>query len=333
MKTLYNYINESILADVETTINNGDIYTTVEEWLTSHYNIKGTYNINITKDDCVIDVNGDIRMQVPMRGRPDHTALTNGMFRFGTVNGHFDANYQDLKNLEGSPRVVTGKFTIDNNNCEFTCEGGPDKVYSIKLGSNCISLEGMPQEVESFVMCVNSKLKTLKGCGKATSYDFSESPMLESLEGMPVCECVINLNGCKGLKSLKGLENVRPERLMLGSCKGLKTLEGIPAKFADNYNGNSMPVLDLRDTNLKSLKGIPSNADWSNVEVDICGCDALIDISMLPKCSKLSAQYLPKLSKECYDNINNYALQVFTGDKFPMDKAKKSRFRGSVYFR
>lgn len=330
MKTLYDYINESILDDVETAINNGDIHTTVEEWLTSHYNIKGTYNINVSKNDCVVDVNGDIRMRIVRDG---HSALTNGMFQFDTVNGDFYANYQSLKNLEGSPRVVTGKFTVDNNNCEFTCEGGPDKVYSITLGNNCTSLEGMPQEVESFIMCTNSNLTTLKGCGKAKHYDFSESPVLESLEGIPAVECTITLNGCKKLKSLKGLENVRPERLMLGSCKGLKTLEGIPAKFADNYNGNSMPVLDLKDTNLKTLKGIPSNADWHNIIVDVCGCDSLEDISMLPKCAELHAYYLPKLSKDCYDNIKTYADKVETDDTFPMSKAKKSRFRGSVYFR
>ena len=91
--------------------------------------------------------------------------------------------------------------------------------------------------------------------------------------------------------------------------------------------------MDLRDTNLKSLKGIPANADWSNVEVDICGCDTLEDISMLPKCAKLTAFYLPKLSKECYDNIKTYAQKVECADEFPMRKAKKSRFMGTVYLR
>ena len=330
MKSLYTFITEGVLSDIDDTLSNGTTYVDVENWLNEHYNINGTYDINVLKNDCIVNVDGDVRMKITRGG---YDSLTNGMFRFGTVNGNFDANYQNLKDLKGSPRIVTGKFNIKDNNKLFTCEGGPDKVFSIVLGHTCISLEGMPQEVESFIMCTNSNLKTLKGCGKANHYDFSESPVLESLEGIPAGECVINLNGCKSLKTLKGLENVRPEKLMLTSCKGLKTLDGIPAKFANKYNDNSMPVLDLRDTNLKSLKGIPANADWSNVEVDICGCDTLIDISMLPKCGKLFAKYLPKLSKECYDNINNYALQVFTGDKFPMDKAKKSRFKGSVYFR
>ena len=330
MKTLYNYISESLLNNVEDSMQAGDTYTAVKEWLEENYNVRRcTYDIVITKNDCVVNVDGDIRMQVPMRGRTDHTALTNGMFRFGTVNGNFEANYQDFKNLEGSPRVVTGKFSIDGNNCEFTCEGGPDKVYSIKLGSNCISLEGMPQEVETFIICTNSKLTSLKGCGKATTYDFSESQMLESLEGIPACKCSITLNGCKKLKNLKGLENVTLTSLYLESCKGLKSLEGMPTKFT---NITEFALIDLRDTNLKSLKGIPSNADFSNVHVTISGCDALEDISMLPKCAKLEAFYLPKLSKECYDNINNYANEVST-DEFPMKKAKKSRLNGIVYFR
>lgn len=330
MKSLYTFITEGVLSDIDDTLSNGTTYVDVENWLNEHYNIKGTYDINVSKNTCVVNVNGDVRMKIIRGG---HETLTNGMFVFGTVTGDFDANYQNFKNLKGSPRIVNKKFSIDHNNEYFTCEGGPDKVFSIKLANTCTSLEGMPQEVESFVTCTNSNLKSLKGCGKAKHYDFSESLFLESLEGIPACECIINLNGCKKLKSLKGLENVKPETLSLESCKGLKTLDGIPAKFANNYNGNLMPVLDLRDTNLKTLKGIPSNADWSNVEVDICGCDTLEDISMLPKCGKLIAQYLPKLSKECYDNINNYATQVDTDDKFPMIKAKKSRFKGSVYFR
>ena len=330
MKTLYNYISESILNNVEDSMQAGNTYAAVKEWLEENYNIsRCTYDIVTTKNDCVVNINGDIRMQVVKGGKPN---LTNGMFRFGTVNGHFDANYQSLKNLEGSPRVVTGKFTIDNNNCEFTCEGGPDKVYAIKLGTNCISLEGMPQEVETFMYCQYSKLTSLKGCGKASVYDFSESPMLESLEGIPACECSITLNGCKKLKNLKGLEKITPIAIRLESCKGLKSLEGMPTKFA-NSDGDNLASLNLRDTNLKSLKGIPSNADFSNVKVTISGCDALEDISMLPKCAKLEAFYLPKLSKECYDNINNYANEVSTDNEFPMKKAKKSRLNGVVYLR
>lgn len=331
MKTLYNYISESLLNNVEDSMQAGDTYAVVKEWLEENYNISScTYDIVTAKNDCVVNVNGDIRMKVIRDGHP---TLTNGMFRFGTVNGHFSANYQSLKNLEGSPRVVTGKFTIDNNACEFTCEGGPDKVYGIKLGTNCISLEGMPQEVESFIYCQYSKLTSLKGCGKAASYDFSESPMLESLEGIPACECSITLNGCKKLKNLKGLERTTPTEIRLESCKGLKSLEGMPTKFSSSNVGSKLAYIDLRDTNLKALKGIPSSADLSNVQVSISGCDALEDISMLPKCAKLEAFYLPKLSKECYDNINNYANDVSTNNEFPMKKAKKSRLNGVVYLR
>ena len=331
MRSLIDYINEGILGNTDDILADGDAYVTVEKWLEEHYNIsRCTYDIVTTKNDWVVNINGDIRMQVPMRGA-NHTALTNGLFRFGTVNGNFDANYQSLKNLEGSPRVVTGKFTIDNNNCEFTCEGGPDTVQGIKLGYNCVSLEGMPQKAE-FIICKNSKLTSLKGCGKANVYDFSESDMLESLEGIPACNCSITLNSCKKLKNLKGLENTTPMVIQLESCKGLKSLEGMPTKFTNSEFGDKLAYLDLRDTNLKSLKGIPSSADFSNVKVTISGCDALEDISMLPKCAKLEAFYLPKLSKECYDNINDYANEVST-DEFPMKKAKKTRLNGTVYFR
>ena len=329
MKSLYTFITEGVLSDIDDTLSNGTIYMDVENWLNEHYNIKDTYDINISKNSCVVNVNGDVRMKIVKGG---YDALTNGMFEFGTVTGDFDANYQNFKDLTGSPRIVTGKFNIKDNKSPFTCVGGPDKVYSISLGHSCTSLEGMPQEVTSYVWARNASLNSLKGCGKAADYDFTGCELLESLEGIPACTCTINLCGCKKLKNLKGLENIKPEALRLESCKGLKSLEGVPSVFAKDYSGNN-PLMDLRDTNLKSLKGIPANADWSNVEVDICGCDALEDISMLPKCAKLTAFYLPKLSKECYDNIKTYAQKVECADEFPMRKAKKSRFMGTVYLR
>lgn len=148
MKSLYTFITEGVLSDIDDTISNGTTYVDVENWLNEHYNINGTYDINVLKNDCIVNVDGDVRMKITRGG---YDSLTNGMFRFGTVNGNFDANYQSLKNLEGSPRVVTGKFTIDNNTCEFTCEGVPNKIYGDFDCSGCKSLKslkGLPSYIE-----------------------------------------------------------------------------------------------------------------------------------------------------------------------------------------
>ena len=330
MKSLYKFITEGVLSDINDTLSTGTTYVEVENWLNEHYNIDGTYDINVLKDDCVVNIEGSIRAR-QIRGGFD--ALTNGMFRFGTVTGDFDANYQHFKNLEGSPRIVNGFFTINHNMEEFTCKGAPESVGGIILGSNCISLEGMPEYCDSIIQCNESKLKSLNGCGKASVYHFQNNEHLEFVEGIPAGECDrLYLHNCKKLKSLKGLENVICKELTLTSCKGLKNLEGIPSKFINNY-GNRPATIDLRDINLKTLKGIPSNVDWSNVDINITGCDKLEDISMLPKCAVLRAKFLPSLSKECYDNINNYAYEVETDHKFPMGKAKKSKIRGVLFIR
>ena len=336
MRSLIDYINEGILNDTDTVLANGDTYMAVEEWLNNTYNISkgygtdGTYDIIVSKNDCVVNVDGDIRMR---QTRGGYNSLTNGMFRFGTINGSFYANYQNLTNLEGSPREVRSEFSIEHNMSEFTCEGGPDKVGGIKLGNNCISLEDMPQDAGSYFYCTASKLKSLKGCGKSREYHFENNEVLETTEGIPAGECIrVYLNGCKKLKSLKGLENVIPGELILTSCKALKSLEGLPTKFASRYN-NSPALLNLDDLNVKSLKGISANSDWTNVIVDVCGCDKLEDISMLPKCHTLVAKFLPSLSEECYNNIKTYVIDPTNvkTQPFPMPKARKSRLRGAIY--
>ena len=336
MKTLYEFISEGILDNVEDSLVNGSTYAAVEEWLNNTYNIAkgagsdGTYEIIVSKNDCVVNVNGDIRMR---QTRGGYDSLTNGMFRFGIINGSFYANYQNLKNLEDSPREVRSEFSVEHNMCEFTCEGGPDKVGGIKLGNNCISLEGMPYDAGSYLYCKESKLKSLKGCGKSREYHFENNEHLETTDGIPAGECTrICLNGCKKLKSLKDLENVIPGELILTSCKALKSLEGLPIKFASRYN-NSPALLELNDLNVKSLKGISSNSNWTNVKADISGCDKLEDISMLPKCHTLVAKFLPSLSEECYNNLKTYVIDPINVSymSFPMPKARKSRVRGGLY--
>lgn len=334
MKALYDYITESILNNPEEHIDGMETYYNVENWLTNTYNITkgynsdGTYEIIVSKNDCIVNVNGDVRMR---QTRGGYNSLTNGMFRFGTINGHFHANYQNLKNLEGSPRVVTIEFSIEHNNCEFTCEGGPDKVGGIRLGANCISLEGMPQDAGKYLYCKNSKLKNLKGCGKSKEYHFECSEQLETTEGILPGECIrACFNGCKKLKSLKDLENIITGELLLTSCKALKSLDGLPTKFMSKYN-NSPALLDIRDLNIKTLKGVSSNSDWSNVCVDVSGCSALTTVDGLPHCKRLVADFLPKLTEECYDNLDSYADEVRYCPTFPMPRGRKSNIRGSLY--
>lgn len=51
----------------------------------------------------------------------DQTALTNGYFVFGKVEGDFDcSNCKDLKTLEGAPKEVEGDFNCSNCKGKFT---------------------------------------------------------------------------------------------------------------------------------------------------------------------------------------------------------------------
>lgn len=49
MKSLYKFITEGVLSDIDDTLSNGTTYVDVESWLNEHYNINGTYDINVLK--------------------------------------------------------------------------------------------------------------------------------------------------------------------------------------------------------------------------------------------------------------------------------------------
>ena len=179
MKSLKESIfKESIFSDVEDIAN--DDTALFEQFLKDNYQIDGSYIIK----NGVIDVMGDVRVK-----NKHIKSLTNGLFRFGIVQGVFYCGRcAILKSLEGAPKEVRGFFACTH------CEG-------------LESLEGAPKKVGRSFSCAHCKnLKFLKGSPEKVGGSFS---------------CY----GCNDLESLKGAPEYVGEMFDCSYCYSLETLE------------------------------------------------------------------------------------------------------------
>lgn len=185
MKTLNTYLNESLLDDEDALGTEMDMRA-VESWIKENFEIKGTLKIS---DDFVVDCNRDVTVK-----NRDITSLTNGMFRWGRVDGVFDCSFcKNLESLKGAPEVVGERF-----NCSFcdelkNLEGSPKYVkgtaFNCSYCQNLTSLKGAPEEVDGHFDC--------EGCVKLTS-----------LKGAPKkVKGYINCTGCEKLNITQADEN------------------------------------------------------------------------------------------------------------------------------
>ena len=89
------------------------------------------------------------------------TSLTNGMFIWTTVDGHFNCSYcNSLTSLEGAPKEVVMGFYCDHNEI-ISLTGSPKKVggHFYCNYNRLTSLEGAPKEVGGNFDCGDNKTK------------------------------------------------------------------------------------------------------------------------------------------------------------------------------
>jgi hypothetical protein len=93
--------------------------------------------------------------------------------RFGKVSGDFRCDFNQLRTLEGSPRVVGGNFSCFSNQLR-TLEGSPREVGGgfYCWGNQLRTLEGSPREVGGGFDCSRNPLISLEGAPEVIKYDF-----------------------------------------------------------------------------------------------------------------------------------------------------------------
>ena len=125
------------------------------------YNIIN-YTIN---SDMSIDVDG----HVLMRGK----GLKEIPLNFNRVNGDFLCNFNLLKSLKGSPKIVESTFFCGNNLLK-SLEYSPEYIgHSFYCGRNQLkTLEYFPKYVGRKIECNSNGLQSLKGVENDTFHSF-----------------------------------------------------------------------------------------------------------------------------------------------------------------
>ena len=191
---------ESLLDDDDVFFDPANDKKYIEEWIRNNYNIVGKLTIS---DDLVVNCDRYVYVE-----NKNITALTNGMFKWGNLDGSFDcSDCTKLKSLEGAPEKIDGGFSCRRCNNLTSLKGAPKKVkrgFSCGNCNNLTSLKGAPEKVGDNFRCNGcDKLTSLKGAPEKVGGNFycQHCDNLTSLEGAPK-EVGGNFYcfGCKNLK-------------------------------------------------------------------------------------------------------------------------------------
>ena len=160
MRSIKNYL-ESLLDDDDIFYDHENDKKVIEEWIKNNYKI---YRKKLTiSDDLVVDCVGLVEVK-----NKSIESLTNGLFRWGNVDGSFDCNgCRDLKSLEGAPESVGDSFDCSDCTKLKSLEGAPKEVGGGFYCSQCnslTSLKGSPKKVGGYFNCRKCiNLKSLEG--------------------------------------------------------------------------------------------------------------------------------------------------------------------------
>ena len=235
MRSIKNYIetslNESLLDDDDIFLDPENDKNVVKELIKSHYKNTGKLTIS---DDLVVDCTGGVYVK-----NKSITSLTNGLFRWGKVDGNFTCSFTQITSLEGAPEVVGGNFDCSGCAKLKTLEGSPEYVdgtFSCDGCRNLKSLEGAPEEVCSSFIC-------------------SDCESLESLEGAPkIVGKNFHCDGCRSLKSLEGTPKEVGGYFNCRKCINLKSLEGAPEKIGGCLNCRYCDSLKITNSDRKKYE-------------------------------------------------------------------------------
>ena len=130
----------SIFGDVENIVNDDTVI--IEQFLKDNYIIIGSYTIK----DGVVDVDSGVTVK-----NIDIESLTNGLFRFGTVQGGFWCNNcKKLTSLKGAPKYVGGDFWCNECPNLKSLKGAPKKVGGDFWCDDCKNLMITDQDREKY---------------------------------------------------------------------------------------------------------------------------------------------------------------------------------------
>ena len=238
MKTIKNYLETCLNTYDESLLDDDDIFygansdkKVIECWIRDNYRIRDKLTIT---DDLVVDCSGRVKVK-----NKSITSLTNGLFRWGNVEGNFACGYTQITSLEGTPKKVGKNFDCSGCNNLKTLEGAPEKVDGDFWCNACgglETLEGAPEKVGGEFECSGcNNLKTLEGAPKKVG-------------GYFCCSY------CKNITSLKGAPEKVGGHFSCSHCDKLETLKGAPEKVGGGFYCKRCKNLKISDSDRRKYK-------------------------------------------------------------------------------
>jgi hypothetical protein len=244
MKQLIDYINESILNDIDDTMNDNISDELIINWIKENWRVEGELNVKFDGEKYVVDCNGNLQ---PRTGK-----ITNGLFVWGNVMGNFifnvlDTDIQKVKSLKdiGLPQFVSGILNLHSFTNVTNLEGLPDNVGSLNISGfkKLSSLKGCPTNVKNnFTILLCPALKGLdylpNHIGGGITINHNRN--LLSIDGLSAVTNVVNgnlfLNGNFSLKSLHGCPSIVDGNFSCEKCKSLTSLSGCPEQVKHSFS-------------------------------------------------------------------------------------------------
>lgn len=172
-------LQESLLDDENDIIDNVTIKVLIKDWLNKH-SVK-SYRIN---KDNTITCNSSVYLYIKQEDIPEYIKfkqIKKNLSILGTdvtslrccpeiIHGDFFLFCENLKSLEGAPKIVEGYFECCECTSLTSLEGGPKSVgeyFDCSHCENLTSFKGAPEIVGSNMRCIGiPKVKSLKGFPK-----------------------------------------------------------------------------------------------------------------------------------------------------------------------
>ena len=159
-----------------------------------------------------------------------------------SCRGFYIRNFQKLKSLLFSPKVIHGDFDMKDCNGIKSLVGGPREVKEIYNCSFCESLEsleGAPHRVGDLLLKACKALKSLEHAPETIngSLDCSYCHSLTSIDGMP--------KFMEGIMDFKSCVNIPENQLVVAYDKTLRKM----------WLDSGMPILEFLEKRRGSIKG------------------------------------------------------------------------------
>lgn len=247
MKNLIDYINESILSDIEDTlsVSNDDLAADIiTNWINDNWLVDGKLTIKFEGNTRVVDCSGNVRY--PKTGK-----ITNDMFVWGNVMGDFVFNALDTDTNKvktfiglGLPRFVGGTLNLHSFTNVTNLDGLPNNVGSLHISGfkKLASLKGCPINVDNrFTITLCASLKGLDYLPEhiGGNITINHNVNLLSIDGLSAVTNVVNgdlyINSNYKLKSLQGCPSIVDGVFSCEKCKALTSLSYCPEQVKYNF--------------------------------------------------------------------------------------------------